>query len=385
MALTTVLALEFILRLLPISDPAPLATKLDEPTFPHFEKNRDFVYSQGWIPEIYNRGRTNNFGFVNGKDYDPSDDRPLLAVIGDSFIEALMVPFGQSVTGRLQQAAGDRARVYSFALSGAPLSQYLLWAKNACQMFKPDGLYISVVGNDFDESFVEYKRARGGGTAAPFTYFAANQLDQLSYRTESHPSTPDHPTRMHELASRMGLGKLALTRHVRGNYPGIEKALAEGVNSIMSPNPATTDDGGGRPVRYVGNVEAKLPEQRYELSKLAVRFFFDELAKVPCFRPDTIIFSIDGMRRSIYEPSQERVSNASYFGRMRRYFLAQAKERGYEVVDLHEVFRNDYESHSRRFEYSTNGHWSGYGHQVVAEELQKRLPIRRIIAGSPAR
>ena len=381
--LLIVVALELVLRLLPVNDPPPLAVELEEPTFPHFVPNRDFVYSKGWDMGINNRGRTNNYGFVNARDYDAAETGPLLAVIGDSFIEAFMVPFDQSVSGRLGRAMGNDVRVYSFAMSGAPLSQYLLWARNACEMFKPDALYISIVGNDFDESFAEYKLARGGGPLAPFTYFAGARLDAFSYQTERFSATPAHPTRMHELASRMGLGRLALTRYVRTNYPGLDRALAESIGAIMPGDRDETGEGVAKTVEFVGNVEASLPERRIQLSELAVRFFFRELAKIPCVAPETIVFSVDGMRQSIYDPADEPAARSSYFGKMRDYFLEQATAQGYEVVDLHEVFRKDYADHGKRFEFRTDGHWNGYGHGVVTEELLRREPIRRLIEGPP--
>ena len=58
----------------------------------HFTPNRPFTNSLGWNFHNVVHGRVNNAGFVNDQDY-VRDGPPLIAVIGDSFIEAQMVPY----------------------------------------------------------------------------------------------------------------------------------------------------------------------------------------------------------------------------------------------------------------------------------------------------
>ena len=60
--------------------------------------------------------------------------------------------------GRLASALAGKLRVYSFGTSGAPLSQYLIWARHADRRtYDAQSLLINVVGNDFDESHSRYK------------------------------------------------------------------------------------------------------------------------------------------------------------------------------------------------------------------------------------
>src|SRR5262249_22698599 len=100
---------------------------------------------------IVNHGHINNDGFVNNQDYAQSDTRPLLAVIGDSFVEAAMVPYDKTFYGRLADRLKSNGRVYSFGGSGAPLSQYLVWAQYAAQRHGRSGRPCAVVGTDLDE------------------------------------------------------------------------------------------------------------------------------------------------------------------------------------------------------------------------------------------
>jgi len=53
--------------------------------------------------------------------------------------------------GLLAKLFEGKLRFYSFAASGAPLSQFLVWARYAVSKFKARALVINVVGSDFDQ------------------------------------------------------------------------------------------------------------------------------------------------------------------------------------------------------------------------------------------
>ena len=165
---------EAVLRFLPVwSGIFAMPVTAESPIF-HFRPNHDFVFSKGWNMALANRGRINNAGFVNDQDYRMDDRMPLIAVVGDSYIEAFMVPFRETVQGRLAAALAGRFRVYSFAASGAPLSQYLVWARHAVRVYGAQALVINVVGNDFDNSLATYlKDARG------FSVYVRNSTGEL--------------------------------------------------------------------------------------------------------------------------------------------------------------------------------------------------------------
>jgi hypothetical protein len=74
--------------------------------------------SRGWDFEMINHRRVNSAGWVNDQDYHKDDDAPLLAIIGDSYVEALMVPYVKTFYGRLANRLQGRLRVCSFGASG---------------------------------------------------------------------------------------------------------------------------------------------------------------------------------------------------------------------------------------------------------------------------
>ena len=152
--------IEGALRFLPVSTGLrSVAVDAEHPVL-HFTPDRPFVNSLGWDFHNVVRGRVNNAGFVNDQDY-AHDGLPLIAVVGDSFIEAQMVAYPQTLQGRLAAALKDKFRVYSFAGSGAPLSQYLIWADYAVHAYGAKAVIINVVGNDFDESLAAYRIGPG--------------------------------------------------------------------------------------------------------------------------------------------------------------------------------------------------------------------------------
>src|SRR5262249_32963705 len=91
----------------------------------------------------------------------------LVAIVGDSYIEALMVPYPATLQGILAREFRGKLRIYSFGFSGAPLSQYLVWAKYARQKYRNDFLIINVVANDFAESLLKYKNEAGDHYYSP--------------------------------------------------------------------------------------------------------------------------------------------------------------------------------------------------------------------------
>jgi len=72
-----------------------------------------------------------------------------------------MVPYPKTGAAILSRSLEQKARVYSFASAGSPMSQYLAYAAYARDTFHPAGLVIVIVGNDFDESLLKYKNAPG--------------------------------------------------------------------------------------------------------------------------------------------------------------------------------------------------------------------------------
>jgi hypothetical protein len=339
---------EAVLRLLPV--PTALQTlpvNGDNPVM-RFAPERSFVFSQGWNFRVVNRGRTNNFGFINEQDYRPNDTTPLLAVVGDSYVEALTVPYDSTAHGRLARCVGAGGRVYSFGVSGAPLSQYLMEADLARSTFRPGAFAVIVVGNDFDESLLKYRSTPG------FHYFAGDGDPPVLQRVDYHPGL------LRRLARRS-----AVARYVRQNLGGTE---------VLARLRATL--GGHR--RYVGNTEASFTAARLEDSRKAVDGFLTALPSRAGVPPADILLVVDGMRPALYNAADLHAAQGSFFHLMRRHLIDVAEGRGFAVLDLQPHFIRRYHTDSARLETPPDGHWNSYGHRAVAQTIADSPVFRRL-------
>jgi hypothetical protein len=341
------LVAEIALRFMPVSTPLrPAAVNAEHPVF-KYEPDRSFVFSRDWNFAVANKGRINNDGFVNDSDYVERDDPPLLAVIGDSFIEAAMVPYAETVQARLAKELEGRARVYSFAASGAPLSQYLVWAEYARDKYAPAALAIAVVGNDFDESLASVSICPGQH------HFVPNERGELELRRfDYEPGTMGRIVYASALARYVNLNLRLATR---------VKAMKR---SIFGP---ATSEG---TETFVGNTWSRVTPERLAQSDQVIDTFLRLLPEKSGLPSTKILFVLDGMRPELYDENALAAASPSYFATMRDHFTTKARALGYEVVDLQPRFIEQHRRDGSRFEFPTDYHWNGNGHAVVAHAIQ---------------
>jgi hypothetical protein len=345
---------EIALRFLPVVT-GLMAQPVDaeHPVF-HFQPDRPYIWSVGWDLSVVSRGRVNNVGFINDQDYDSDSETPLLAVIGDSYIEALMVPYVETMHGRLAAAFAGRGRVYSFAASGAPLSQYLIWAQYAHQRFGADGLVVVIVGNDFDESLATYKQGPG------FHHFVESPGDRLALHLFEYAPNP-----LRKIVRRSALARyLVFNLHAEARL----QALFSGIAGVFDVRAAEVELAAGE--QFVGNTPARADADRITDSLRAVDAFLHELPERAGLPVERIGFVVDGLRPQLYDgPEAVESVRTSYFAVMRDEFMTRAERRGYEVIDLNEVFMGAYRHHGQRFEFAHDSHWNRAGHEVVSRAV----------------
>jgi hypothetical protein len=325
--------------------------------------NRDYLYSHGPFLTNVNRGHVNNYGFTNDRDYDPADTRPLLAVIGDSYIEAAMVRFPQTLQGRLAAQQDRNRRVYSFASSGSSLLDYLYYAVYARQRFGAQWLVINVVGNDFDEMLRRFKQSPG------FHYLTEQADGSLSPTLiEYHPPWP-----------RTLLRHSALARYVMfniGSTAPVVGWLLDGAHRLHLGLTGPIARASAAPPAFVGNSASDADPLRVELSKRATVWVLDHLPESVGLPATHVLILIDGYR--MFEPDQIEAARHSFFGIMREYLIGEARRRGYEVQDLQEWFARRHRQDGAVFDFPDDGHWSALGHEeaanaVIASEVYRRF------------
>jgi hypothetical protein len=343
-------AAEAVLRFLPVASGIPTMPVTAESPVYHFTPNRDFVFSRGWDMAMVNHGHTNNAGFVNDQDYRKDGEMPLIAVIGDSYIEAAMVPYGETVHGRLAKALEGKFRVYSFAAAGTPLSQYLIWARHAVRDYGAQALVINVVGNDFDESLAAYNTRPGLWLYVP----DANQVLRLRLFEYRPPARPrflwSALMRYINFNLRLGLIWLEL------------KPLLFGAPAMAEP-------------RYAGNTAVDAGAVRVNDSLAAIDAFLRDLPDLVGLPSDRIAFTLDGFRY----PENATGSAGTYFDLMRRAFQDKALALGYEIIDLDPPFFLRHGRTGERFEYPRDGHWNPAGHEVAFEAVMASRLVKTLV------
>ena len=340
----TLLLIEVILRFMPVSSGLKSQPVTQQDPVFHFQASRDITYSQGWKLAHANRVHINNAGFVNDSDYREDHDTPLLAVIGDSYIEGLIVPSRETLQARLVEIVDGAGRVYSFAASGAPLSQYLIWAQYAYQQYRADAAVFLIVSNDFDESLAKYKTGPG------FHHFVerngAFELQLFEY----------YPNNWRWIAYASALGRYLIfnlqIQHVKTNF------LHRLRTNMATEAPA-----------FVGNTAAGASRERIADSERAVEAFFTELPRRLPLGAGKILFIVDGLR--IYDQTARAAASDSYFGRMRRHFIAAAHSRGYEVIDMEPIFIERNRIDGSRFGHAEDAHWNSLAHGLAAKAVTR--------------
>lgn len=336
------LILEGAFRLLPVADPPYLLPVNAANPVARFEPNRDYVYGSNWNFAIRSHKHSNNYGFNHYADYDPGAKTPLLAVIGDSFVEAHEVDVGKSAAELLHAGLHGAGRVYSFGISGAPLSTYLAYADWARLNFRPDAIAVVVIMNDFDESLLKYKDE-------PRLYYFNDSglLIRVDYQLSPWKKLARHSAFLRYLQHHMLLSHrlAALQRRLTGEVgPDYEQTMAK-----------------------------RIPDM-----KRAVDYFLAQLPERSGLAPAKIALILDAPRPALYSEAELARAQQGYFEQMRHYIDAQARRGGFEVIDLEPVFIARYKREGKRFEFPTDSHWNELGQRVVAAELERSGVFKQV-------
>jgi len=341
------LLLELAFRALPVSYPPYILPVSEATPVARFQPNQHYVYSRGWNFSVKTKKYSNNYGYMNENDYDADASSPLLMVVGDSYVEAHQIDAGNSAAELLHSEVEPDGRVYSIGLSGAPLSQYLVFAEHSKITFHPQTMVFIIVGNDFDESLLKYNGAHR------FHLFRETGEDLILERVDYSLSK-----------AKALLRKSAIMRYVMLNLE-----VRASLERFLNRPPA-------QPVEYIGNVPITVDEDRTDDSMRAVDEFFNQLPLRSGLDATQILFVIDGMRPSLYSEDELEKAEDSYFAKMRRYFQGQALSLGYEVIDMQPIFIKRNRLDNSRFEFETDGHWNELGHSLAAKEIQNSAVLK---------
>jgi lysophospholipase L1-like esterase len=266
-----------------------------------------------------------------------------IAVVGDSYVEALQVAYDRSLGERLSAdlaAGGSAVEVYRFAISGAPMSQYLQMIEHEVVHYRPDWVVVLIVHNDFDES---YKFKTGRYTSS----FLKLRVEEGRVVGEIQPLAW-HPGAL-EWPRQTATARFFLYRwQVRPEFlvnPLLPQARAA--------DAANTD------------ITAVLADQ---LGVTAVTdHLFGRIDATVHAMGARLLLAMDGDRFAIYQGID---SPALALNRLAAETAARHR---IPFIDLEPVFRADWRAEHRRFDFDADGHWNEHGHAVAAAAIAQAL------------
>ncbi len=282
--------------------------------------------------EIASPYAINRQGWNSGQgDYERTKRQGVerIAIIGDSFVEALQVAHSESLAERLEGLLGaERAEVFRFGIMGAPLSQYLWMFEREVARYAPDLVVVVLIHNDFDESF------RRGASRVTSSFMRLRIVDG---RVEAEIPPASYEPPWWDALRFTATNRYFRYRQLLSRY-------------IFLPAPP----------QFAGNTEALASERPAVVA--ATDHIFARLAATTRQRGIRLLLLIDGDRNAIYAGGAGGAVLA-----LNAIAAEAAARHGIPLIDLHPRFAADWAARRERFEFASDYHWNQRGHEIAAE------------------
>lgn len=270
-----------------------------------------------------------------------------VAFVGDSFVEALQVPFDKSFAEAVgvRLAARGPVEIQRFGVAGAPLSQYLQMVEREVLQRRPDLIVVTLVHNDFDESFA----FKPGRYTSSF----------LKLRIEGGKVTGEVAPAPWRAGWVELLRQSATARFLLYRWQVRPQAL---VDAILGPARAAGEGG------YAANIDvASVLAQEAEI-RVATDYLFGRLKARADAIGAKLQLVMDGDRAAIYAGRGDSPAL-----KLNRIAAEMAARHGIAFLDLHPVFAAEWARAGKRFEFQADAHWNEYGHQVAGAAIADAL------------
>lgn len=334
----TLLLLEVALRLLPVIDGTFAAEPRPEWPVHTMIPNSRFTYSTGWNLQNIHHGQINNYGYVAPFDYARNDGT--IAVFGDSYIEAQMNDYDDTLQGTLNDYLKTPRTVLNFGTAGAEMPDYLGIAPLVHRDFSPQWAVFVITSGDF---------TRGFSAGPGFFKWQRDRAPPVKLVPEIH---------------RSGLSKwvrtLALVRYMRGNLsiqPDTLVQLRRGADVMGAAGPCRDE----------------------VLSKEDEALLADFARHLPvalALPPDRVILVFDSDRKAIYAgktraEARKCLARAGLANDRLQEIAAQA---GFRVIDSYPVFKQHFDEGRGPLDRSPlDAHWNAAAHRLMAREVARTI------------
>ncbi|HZT89569.1 MAG TPA: hypothetical protein VFA12_16470 [Stellaceae bacterium] len=263
---------------------------------------------------------------------------PRVALVGDSFVEALQVPHDRSLGERLAHDLASNGRpvqVYRFAISGAPLSQDLQMTEHEVARYRPDWLVVVMTDLDFDNSY----RFQPGRYTSSFL-----KLRVADGRVAGEvPPVPWHAD------WREWLRMTATSRYFLYRW----RVRPEGLVGWLLPH------------AEAAGLDEALPDAANVAA--ATDYLFRRMAEAARGIEARLLLVMVQNSAMIYAGRDGAQAP------LNRLAAAIAKKDDVAFLDLDSAFAADWQAEHRHFEFVSDHHWNEHGHIVAADAIAAAL------------
>lgn len=330
-----IMAIEITLQILPVSSATDLGYHVDSQilTYP---PNQEWTTATGWDLRNIQHHRANNVGFL--ADHDFVFNPQAVALIGDSFVEASMLPPADRPAAQLERLLGNRP-VYALGGPGSALLDYAERIRFAIEQYGVRDVVILMERGDVRQSL-----CGSGNIHAPC-------LDPKTLAPKLEVRPPP------------GLAKRTL-RH---------SALAQYLLGQLKIQPGriwqqVVDQ--SRPVTHSAVASTAMPTKPVHdtlAAQHAVAEAFFE--RIEGLIPGKLVIIIDTDRKAIYRGVQPLTQDEA-----RQRFIAMAEDNGAKVVDATSFFQTEFARRGLKFDVGPyDAHMNSLGVFIVMAEAAARL------------
>jgi len=305
-----------------------------------FKPNQSGIFREK--NEVRTKFRINSNGWNSiHKKYRIHKNKRRIAIIGDSYVEALMVDYDKSLAERIEKLSNYQFEVYRFGISGAPLSQYYYMLKKEVLQYKPDIVVFILVHNDFDESW-RYKYGRYTSCFLKLKILKNGNIIEIP------PSI--YKEKWYDFIRKSAIFRFLYYR---------EKVNMNVIKNILRKNN----------VKYQANIQINDLKIKMKNNYLVTDYILKKIKEISEKNGFKVLFVMDGDRNSIYKnlPDEKLYKN----GALMLNLMVKKITHKYQLpfIDLHPIFKKDYKKYHHKFNYNCDFHWNEYGHNIVAKHI----------------
>ncbi len=312
---------EILCRLLPVMGGwANVEVSQEFPMVRYFP-GEQFVFSQAWDLENVIVGEFNSLGFISP---EPDFNKRQITIIGDSYVEAPMLPSGHRISDVINQTQNEFHSV-SLGRAGSDLPDYLVSARWALDHLSPDAIVLVLSSDDLAES-VKPKLRGYWFRKAPRSGLVLNGNTNFRVRN-----------------------LLIQSRFISYVIFNLKFGPQVFLDALWSKS-----------------TKQKEVENEF-LLKRAAKKFVAELQEV-ANSGTKILVVFDADRGSIYLTGRNSPTVTA------KIIFQELVRKNISAIDLGETFEREYQKNPRTFNFSpTDSHWNIYGTNIVSRAIMRGL------------